>query len=344
MMQFREKCQDCRLYYTSNIFYRMAGLPVKSTISRVNCTIPPQWLFVILQLMKKGNIPVYDICSIDDRAGYKDLLIERFDSYLSKHYEHLHRPHRHSFFHLVFFTKGKGKHTIDFAGFIVKPFQVYFMIPGQVHSWHFEGAMDGYIVHFNAGLFSSFLQQQHYPGRFSFFNGLSKDGVRQLPVAVQQQAIMLFEDLLKEAASKEDAHLDMIRIRLIEFFILTERNTVPGGQKKNTVQKPKLLTDFITLADMHYRDIKLPKEYALLLHVTPNHLNAICREVLGKTAGDIIRERILLEAKRLLTNAGMSISEIAYALNFKDNAYFNRLFKKETGFTPETFRKKSIEQ
>jgi len=74
------------------------------------------------------------------------------------------------------------------------------------------------------------------------------------------------------------------------------------------------------------------------LYITPNHLNALCQDMLGKTAGDLIRDRILLESKRLLTNADMTITEIAYNLNFKDNSYFNRFFKKEVGSTPDEFR------
>ena len=59
----------------------------------------------------------------------------------------------------------------------------------------------------------------------------------------------------------------------------------------------------------------------------------------GKKAGDLIRDRVLLEAKRLLTNADMSVTEIAYDLNFQDNSYFNRFFKKNVGVTPDEFRK-----
>jgi AraC-like DNA-binding protein len=85
--------------------------------------------------------------------------------------------------------------------------------------------------------------------------------------------------------------------------------------------------------------MKLPKEYAELLYITPNHLNALCRDLVGKTAGELIRERVLLEAKRLLTNLNITAAEIAYELNFQDNSYFSRFFRKYTGQTPEIFRK-----
>ena len=105
------------------------------------------------------------------------------------------------------------------------------------------------------------------------------------------------------------------------------------------LQKQTLLRTFRRLIDSHYRGLRLPKEYADLLYITPNHLNALCQDLLGKTAGELIRDRTLLEAKRLLTNAKMTATEIAYELNFKDNSYFNRFFKKNAGMTPDDFRK-----
>ncbi|HEU4472671.1 MAG TPA: helix-turn-helix transcriptional regulator [Flavisolibacter sp.] len=285
-------------------------------------------------------LPVYDICTIDQRAQ-KDLLVERFGAYLQKHYQQLHRPHRHSFYHLVLFTKGKGTHTVDFERFTVKPFQIYFMIPGQVHSWHFEKGVDGYIVHFTASLFDSFLQNGHYLERFSFFRGNAADGVCQIPASAAAGVTGLFESMLGEISGGREQHLDMIRLLLIQLLISVERlrKSIP---LRNAPQKMTLLRSFRESIDAHFRTIRLPKEYADLLYITPNHLNAVCMELVGKTAGDLIRDRVLLEAKRLLTNADMTISEIAYDLNFNDNSYFNRFFKKSTGITPDEFRKKFI--
>jgi AraC-like DNA-binding protein len=95
----------------------------------------------------------------------------------------------------------------------------------------------------------------------------------------------------------------------------------------------------MALINRHYRSMRLPREYAEQLYITPNHLNALCQDLLGKTAGDVIRERVLLEAKRLLTNEQKSVSEIAGELNFPDNSYFSRFFRKYTGQSPEEFRK-----
>lgn len=288
--------------------------------------------------MAKPRIPVYDIYSISHGHTQQDLMISRFAPYVREH-QHLHRQHGHSFYHLVLFTKGAGTHTIDFSSFNVQPYQVYFMAPGQVHSWHFDGEPDGYLVHFSQAFFQSFLLDQQYLERFSFFRGNSRDAVLKIPAVQREQALALFEGMLKELDAPGEGGLDMIRMYLLQFFILMERASGKTEKKQVPQQKQLLLTNFRLLINKHYNTIRLPKEYAELLYITPNHLNALCQDLLGKTAGELIRDRILLEAKRLLVNESLTITEIAYALNFQDNSYFNRFFKKNMGMTPEAFRK-----
>lgn len=294
--------------------------------------------------MKKKKIPVYDICNIDHSIVSRDLLMERFGSYLQKHYTDLHRPHRHSFFHLVLFTEGSGTHTIDFKTYKVKPYRIYFMSPGQVHSWNFTGKTEGYIVHFSDDFFKPFLYDANYLEKFSFFSGFGEEHVRQLTGKEQHTVADLFEKLVDETGAVHPFSTDLIRSLLLQIFMLTERSTVHKKSKATPPQKTVLLRNFRQLIEKNFRSAKLPKEYADLLYVTPNHLNGLTMDLLGKTAGNLIRERILLEAKRLLTNADMSIAEIAYDLNFPDNSYFNRMFKKHEGITPDEFRKKFITQ
>jgi len=82
----------------------------------------------------------------------------------------------------------------------------------------------------------------------------------------------------------------------------------------------------------------LPSEYAPLLHITANYLNAICREILDESASFLIKKRVILEAKRLITHTTMTISEISFFLNFEDKSHFGKYFKKSVGLTPESFR------
>jgi AraC family transcriptional regulator, transcriptional activator of pobA len=289
--------------------------------------------------MAKKQLPVYSICTIkgnDNNA--EEFIISRFGEYLGQR-GYLRQPHGHSFYHLVFFTKGAGTQSIDFNSFPVKVGQIYFMNPGQVHHWNFSGEIDGYIVNFSENFFHSLFSGTHYLERFPFFGGYGDDQVIQLPAEARQDVIKLFKKILVEVNPMKTHATDMIRILLLQLFIIVSRQIEPGRMKQLARPGYIVLRNFQKLVNEHYTQLKLPGEFAALLYVTPNYLNSLCKDLLAKPAGEIIRERILLEAKRLLVNADMRIGEIANQLNFQDNSYFTKFFKKYTGKTPEEFRK-----
>lgn len=285
----------------------------------------------------KNTIPVYDIHTLADTRHMRgDITAERFANYLLRQ-KNLKFPHRHSFWHLVYFTKGGGTHTIDFETFDVIPGQIYFMAPGQVHSWHFEGKVDGYIVNFPGQLMHSFFREGLYMDQFPFFSGLASNCVVQL-VKGRTEVERLLRQIVDEAAGNTLKSTEMICISLLSLFIRVTRE-MPVKEQKNIERHDQMLVySFRQLVEQHYAQKHLPKEYATMLYITPNHLNAVCQSVLGKSAGEIIRDRILLEAKRLLAGHDIGVAEIAWQLNFSDNSYFTKFFKKYTGSTPEYFR------
>ena len=168
-------------------------------------------------------IPTYDICTIkQDTFASDDLLVSGFASYL-KTRPLLVKPHKHKFYHLVYFTKGSGTHTVDFVNFAVKPGEIYFMSPGQVHSWNFAGETDGYIVNFSETFFRSFLLDHRYLERFPFFSGVAERGVIFLNAAQQKQARDIFSGMLQALSLKDDFTDVSVKLLLLQLFILVER-------------------------------------------------------------------------------------------------------------------------
>ncbi len=284
-----------------------------------------------------GSFPRLDIGPLSE---YREdhIMIARFSEYIHEH-QSLVFPHRHSFYHLVLFTRGHGRHTIDFHHFQASPYQVYFMIPGQVHTWDFEEEMEGYVVNFSESFFTSFLLQPEYLDSFSFLDQDSSNNVLMVADGIRERICGLFEELLVQNARATAWRDDMVRVLLLQIFLIIEQSD--SVDKKRHAEKGKNATvrNFIRLIDKNYDRLRLPGQYAEMLNVTPNHLNALCKEHLGIQAGELIRDRIVLEAKRLLINLDLTVSEIAYKLNFNDNSYFTKFFRKETGMTPEDFRK-----
>jgi len=290
--------------------------------------------------MVKDRYPVFDISQLAEFSK-DDILISQFEPYLKIH-KNLQQAHKHTFYHLVFFTEGGGSQTIDFQRFEVRPYQIYFMVPGQVHHWAFEGNVDGYVVNFSDKFFQSFLLKPDYLEQFPFFSGNANEAVINLEKDLGLKINELFEKLLIEANETGHSAADMVRLLLLEIFILVGRTVSTQELKQASPYNLTLLKNFRQLIETHYIGNRLPKEYAEMLYITPNHLNALCNDLLGIPAGEVIRNRVVLEAKRLLVNPQMGITEVADHLNFGDNSYFTKFFKKQAGITPEEFKKQFI--
>jgi len=91
----------------------------------------------------------------------------------------------------------------------------------------------------------------------------------------------------------------------------------------------------------HFKNERSVKFYADSMFLTPGHLSKVLKEVSGKTAGQLIDDAVIMEAKLLLSNPLLSISQIANDLKFSDPSFFGKFFKKKTGFSPSKFKKRS---
>lgn len=289
--------------------------------------------------MTKKLFPTYDICNLNTEKNSNELFsIDRFRGYVDSN-PHLQEVHSHNYYHLVYFTEGSGEHLIDFEKFDAKSGTMYFMKPGQVHQWYFKEEYDGFVVNFFDNFFdwiginSSLLQ------KFRFLQSiLVQDHVVNVSEDLQEKVAEYFEEMIQENQQNNQFSNLKVGFHLMNLLIDIDRSLETSSLNKSDYQSV-LLNNFQLLIEQNFKIKKLPKEYAELLYITPNHLNALCKDVLGSSAGELIRSRVVLEAKRLLVNKEISVTEIAYSLNFQDASYFVKFFKKHTGFTPEQFRK-----
>ena len=291
--------------------------------------------------MAKQVYPTFTIKHLEASKSKNDLLnADRFKEYLSKN-PHLHVVHKHSFYHLVYFTQGGGEHLVDFKTFKVQKGMIYFMRPGQVHNWHFKGAVDGYIINFSSTFFDSLSINSNISDQFSFFDGNLLNQVIYLRKATQKNVEAVFETIIREQKENKPSAQLMIAGLLMQLFVLIQREIEDTAPPETMIhQQAPVIRKFQQLVELHFREMKLPNEYASLLYITPHYLNAQCKTFLHMPAGEVIRNRIVLEAKRLLVNAELSIAAIALELNFADSSYFVKFFKKYTGATPDAFRNK----
>lgn len=100
------------------------------------------------------------------------------------------------------------------------------------------------------------------------------------------------------------------------------------------------MRQFNALLNQHYQTNRSVSNYARLLHVTANHLNALCRRALNKTASALIHERVMVEAQGVLSYSTLGVVQVGYELGLWTHRIFVHHFRKYTSTTPEVFRQR----
>lgn len=118
-------------------------------------------------------------------------------------------------------------------------------------------------------------------------------------------------------------------------------NIIYDRQERIATPQQLLFKNYLTLINTHYIEKRQVEAYAEMLFVTPNHLSQTIKSVSGKNALHFINERLLTEARSLISYTELSIAEIAYKLDFSDPSNFGKFFKKQLGMTPFEFREKN---
>lgn len=289
-------------------------------------------------------IPVYGLTKLVPSTMWGSFSVERFeDSFdnAKKTNSDVYAPHRHDLYEVFWISEGQGTCWVDFQPYDIQPPMLVFIAPGQVHSWQLTGAFAGYILLFTNDFFATrSMETVTRPLELPFFE---TPGSGPALSVIREHAVdfaSLFQKLEAEfQVSQRDQDVALhayLRLLMIEAKRLSEK--LPTGNNHRDESAALLTKRFLHLVEKNFLAIVSVADYAEMLSVTPNHLIETTKRTVGKPAGRIIRERVLLEAKRLLCYSDMSASDIAYHLSFEDPSYFSRFFKKYTGMCPMEFR------
>lgn len=158
-------------------------------------------------------------------------------------------------------------------------------------------------------------------------------------VAELRQLFVLIKTML--CSDKEKYKSDIIHtLFTTAFYILSDINQRRSGGQAKQGRCEVLFEQFMSLLQAHHKRERNVGFYARQMNITPKYLSSVVKEVSGKTAARWIDEYVILEAKTLLKYSGMSIQEIAYALNFSTQSFFGKYFKQHTGSSPSRFKRK----
>ena len=149
---------------------------------------------------------------------------------------------------------------------------------------------------------------------------------------------LLFTQITEEfnqPMKNEEALRSYLKLILIHYQRAIKSNADLSGAGNKFSPVIQLRMDI----EKHFKTHKTSLFYSDRQNLSLKRLNEITKEAIGKTILNLIHERVLLEAKRLLSLTNKSVKEIAFYLGFEDPPYFYRFFKKHEGLTPEDFRK-----
>ena len=284
--------------------------------------------------MKKS--PIYDIHNFNCNAVNSDLYVNTFKNHLKEH-SFIEKPHRHNFYLLVLFTNGTGIHEIDFDKYPIKKGSLFILQPGQIHNWSLSNDIDGYIVFYSQEIYNLYFGTKKIED-YLFYKSVKSNPEMYFEKNEFAEIEMYFKLMLSESESEKPKRNDKILNLLDSINIEISRKYLLDNNHKTAVYNHKI-DQFEKLIDTHFKIEKSPSFYASKMNITLKHLNRICKTILNKTATELITERVILEAKRLLIDKNKAISQVADELNYENYSYFAKVFKKETNNSPSEFRK-----
>jgi AraC-like DNA-binding protein/quercetin dioxygenase-like cupin family protein len=253
-------------------------------------------------------------------------------------------PHRHDCYEVLYISEGEGTHIIDFEPYPVQPSTFYFLSKDQIHFWQLKKPLKGYALLFPEeflGVPSSNIIGAH---DFSFFHHVGQAPNLFVDPQKDRALISLLAEMEQEFRDEEAQSLSVLRAYLHILLTKLNRRYLRSQQDKQPKTGSALMRQFERLVSEHFLTDHSVENYANRIGISTSHLRDTIKAVTGHAPGQIIRQKIILEAKRLLAHGDITVAEIGYRLNFEDSSYFGRFFKRETGMSPATFRKQIREQ
>ncbi len=248
---------------------------------------------------------------------------------------HIHPDH----VQILLVENGGGTLRVEGEDYPVPRGSLVVVPAGLVHEFHFVPRTDGVVI--NAAMpFIARLSQE----MVDVAQALTQPAVYGLetPPRALDHAATLFHSLLEEYVLSVpgrvraiEGYLQLILITAMRRHRAAQPDMRPLAQDRDYA----LLCRYRTVLEQNFRHQKSMEFYAAELGVTVQRLTQACRARTGRTASELLHERLVVEAKRHLVYMARSVAEVGYELGFEDPAYFSRFFSRRVGMAPGEYRR-----
>jgi len=238
--------------------------------------------------------------------------------------------HAHQYHEMLVFTKGGGRHNINFQEYAIEDYSVHLLTAGDVHMVERGLQSEGFALVYNDAFL---IKLKELNPHVAYFESLGRSGVLSLSETTEEQAFrMLIPEIIR---NKQDRSYGL---NLIAAFLTKLILCFPDRINENTEATSfPLVVQLIGLINQHYTEHLSAADYAEKTGCSLSALEKKVKAATGKTIAQLQQEKLLNEAKRRLTMSGSAAKETAYHLGFQTESYFNFWFKKLTGQTPGKF-------
>jgi len=288
--------------------------------------------------MNRAQIEDYDLRHNDVEVSFAIRSVEEVIDMFGNRTDH---PHSHNYYTVLWSQNYSGKHRIDYKEYIMRPNDIFFVSPGQVHQVEHSEDPKGMVILFSYDFLTSNYVSERFISNLNLFSEIGNTP----PIQISQDAAFQLRELvykMKTVLSHKDpfkfekigAYLKLFLIECMPFSHppLLEKNDQfiqAGGE---------LIQKFKSLLDEKFNEWHKVNDYSQALNVSSDYLNNVIKSSMGKTAKEMIQQRLILEAKRLGLHTNRTTKEIAYHIGFNEPSHFSRFFKKLEGGSFTNFR------
>ena len=248
-----------------------------------------------------------------------------------------HQPrrgiHQHKHHEILIIKKGSGSHLVDFERFDIKPNQIYFLRPGQVHEFSPNPGAEFYFIAFDKD--EVMLHAPTELRQFEFFQSFHCDGPVHLDEvdSIIKQMVDVQHELTHPGPMQSLLISGLVMVLLIKIQRKFRQfaKVVAGDYNE-------LVMFFNQLVDDPQCQFRFVKEYAQHLHVSTTYLNDTVKKYTGRPASYWIQKKQVVIAKQLLNNRKLNFKTISTKMGFSDATHFARFFKTHANVTPTAYR------